>query len=453
MTRINKLLEKIEDLKKKIDEESMKSLKRKYMLQEEIEKLEEERFKAGHKGDVSSVERINIQIKKLTQESNSDNTLEYKSEIKTCKLKITKLINDYYGKGIFFEEILNIEEVPQDTREDWLKSTGFGQYTGYLFVDAISHEGNYWRYYNPITGRKLYSNKLNALKVKIINNGEELYEFDDKLVDKSKIRDKKLNPPVDYGWNRPKAKKKDSKKSVKTGSIKKVVKTEPVKKPEKPKYNNPSLGDEIEKIKISTENEKENHAVILDYLSRGYLNREMTKFGGKPIAQAVGVNHFTFLELAPKKDVDLEIQELVYIGKGKRDKIYRVLGKLELESLTATSRIELQYVIEDIVEANMDHYVDFFNNAKSLSWDLHELGLLPGVGGKTVRSILKERERKKFRDIEDLKARVPSLKNPEEKIVKKIMEEIGLMDSRRKHKHYLFIEPPRPKMKKKKRRR
>jgi len=385
--------------------------------------------------------------------------LEYKNEIKSFKNKIIQLINDYYKKEIFLEEILNIENVPHDTREKWLKSTDFGQYTGYLFVDAISHEGNYWRYYNPITDKKFYSNKLNGLKIKIINNGEILYEFNDKLVDKSKRRDIKLNSLVDYGWNKPKAKKNDSKKSVKTKSVKKpksknpkkVVKTESVKKPEKPNYYNHSLGEQIEKIRIIHGNGKENHAVILDYLSRGYLNREMTKFGGKPIAQAIGISNFTLLELAPKNGVDLEIQDLVYIGKGKRDKIYRVLGKLELENLTATSRIELQYVIEDIVEANRDYYTDFFNNAKSLSWDLHELGLLPGIGEKTVRTILKERDRKKFKDVKDLKNRVPSLKNPEEKIVKKIMEELGLMESRRKRKYYLFTQPPRPKRKKKKR--
>ena len=156
------------------------------------------------------------------------------------------------------------------------------------------------------------------------------------------------------------------------------------------------MGKEIEKIKISTGNQKDNYAVILDYLSRGYLNKNMTKFRGKPIAQAIGICHFSFLELAPKYEVDLEIQELVYIGKGKREKIYRVLGKLDLENLSATSRIDLSYVIEDIVEANLDNYIEFFNNAKSLSWDLHELGLLPGIGEKTVRAILKERERKKI---------------------------------------------------------
>ena len=87
----------------------------------------------------------------------------------------------------------------------------------------------------------------------------------------------------------------------------------------------------------------EEHAVILDYLSLGYVNSDMSKFKGKAIAQAIGTDYFTLLELVPKRGVDLEIQDTVYIGKGKRDKIYKVLGKLDYENLTATSRIEIVY--------------------------------------------------------------------------------------------------------------
>ena len=106
---------------------------------------------------------------------------------------------------------------------------------------------------------------------------------------------------------------------------------------------------------------KEENAVVLDYLSRGYVKSDMSKFGGKPIAQAIGTEQFTLLELAPKNGVDLEIQDLVYIGKGKRDKIYRVLGRLDYENMTATARIELDYAIRDIVEDNEDKFVEFFN--------------------------------------------------------------------------------------------
>ena len=192
---------------------------------------------------------------------------------------------------------------------------------------------------------------------------------------------------------------------------------------------------------------KEENAIILDYLSRGYVKRSMTNYEGKPIAQAIGTDFFTFLELAPKRGVDLEIQEKVYIGKGKRDKIYRVLGKLDSENLTATSRIELVYVIEDIVVLNEEKYVEFFNTAGSISWDLHALGLLPGIGQKTVNLILKEREKKKFESFEDIENRVSAIKDVRKLIIKRIYEELGLSDSRRKHQVYVFTQGPNRKRK------
>lgn len=127
----------------------------------------------------------------------------------------------------------------------------------------------------------------------------------------------------------------------------------------------------------STSSKKEENAVVLDYLSRGYVKSDMSKFGGKPIAQAIGTEQFTLLELAPKTGIDLEIQDTVYIGKGKRDKIYRVLGRLDYENLTATSRIELEYAIRDIVEAREEKFVEFFNTAEALSTRLHTLELIP----------------------------------------------------------------------------
>ena len=136
---------------------------------------------------------------------------------------------------------------------------------------------------------------------------------------------------------------------------------------------------------------KEEYAVVLDYLSRGYVKADMSKFGGKPIAQAIGTEQFTLLELAPKNGVDLEIQDTVYIGKGKRDKIYRVLGKLDFENLTATSRIELEYAVRDIVEEQEDRFVEFFNTTDSVSTRLHTLELIPGIGKKYMWEIIKAR--------------------------------------------------------------
>jgi putative nucleotide binding protein len=189
---------------------------------------------------------------------------------------------------------------------------------------------------------------------------------------------------------------------------------------------------------------KEEYAVVLDYLSRGYVKSDMSKFGGKPIAQAIGTEQFTLLELAPKNGVDLEIQDTVYIGKGKRDKIYRVLGKLDYENLTATSRIELDYAIRDIVEANEDKFVKFFNETDALSLRLHSLELIPGIGKKYMGEIIKAREQKPFESFEDITKRLPTLTDPAGMIVNRVKQELDTSIVRRgKRKYYLFTQAPR----------
>nr|WP_231475887.1 DUF655 domain-containing protein [Methanobrevibacter oralis] len=169
---------------------------------------------------------------------------------------------------------------------------------------------------------------------------------------------------------------------------------------------------------------REENAVVLDYLSRGYVTSDMSKFNGKAIAQAIGTERFTLLELAPKKGVDLEIQDTVYIGKGKRDKIYRVLGKLDYENLTATSRVELEYAIRDIIEKNEDRYVEFFNTAGALSTRLHKLELLPGIGKKYMWEIIEARKEKPFESFEDITERVPTLTDPVGMIVNRVQQEL-----------------------------
>ena len=188
---------------------------------------------------------------------------------------------------------------------------------------------------------------------------------------------------------------------------------------------------------------KEENAVVLDYLSRGYVKSDMSKFGGKPIAQAIGTEKFTLLELAPKNGVDLEIQDTVYIGKGKRDKIYRVLGKLDYENLTATSRIELDYAIRDIVEANEDKFVEFFNTADSVSTRMHSLELIPGIGKKYMWDIIKARE-KPIESFKDISERLPTLADPAGMIVNRVKQELDTTKPKRgKNKYYLFTQPPR----------
>jgi putative nucleotide binding protein len=166
--------------------------------------------------------------------------------------------------------------------------------------------------------------------------------------------------------------------------------------------------------------EKEENAIILDFLPYGYpMGKRMS-----PIAQAIGENTLILLELIPRRGVTLAVKEKVYIGTGKRDKIYFIAGRLQKDKLTETAKIQLQEFVEKLVAEQEKKYVDFFNNAQAINTRLHQIELLPGFGRKHTKEILDEREKKPFASFEDIKARAPSLPDPKKAVEKRIMEEL-----------------------------
>jgi len=175
---------------------------------------------------------------------------------------------------------------------------------------------------------------------------------------------------------------------------------------------------------------KEENAIILDFLPYGYpLDRKMM-----PLAQAIGMNGLTLLQLVPRRGERFEIGEEVYIGEGKRDKVQYILGRCPREKLTETARIELVDIVEKVVEKDAEKFVKFFNDAQAINTRLHQFELLPGLGKKHTKAILEARGEKEFGSFEDIKERVHNMPSPEKVIEKRIMEELTEMQ-----RHPLFV--------------
>jgi putative nucleotide binding protein len=167
--------------------------------------------------------------------------------------------------------------------------------------------------------------------------------------------------------------------------------------------------------------EKEEEAIVLDYLPYGY-----PASGGRmtPVAQAIGIKTLILLELVPRRGVTLETKEKVYIGPDKRDKIYFISGRLPREKLTETAKIQLQEFISNVVAEQQKKFVDFFNAAQPINTRLHQLELLPGFGKKHTKEIIEEREKKPFESFDDMKARIASVPDPKKAIEKRLIEEL-----------------------------
>ena len=180
---------------------------------------------------------------------------------------------------------------------------------------------------------------------------------------------------------------------------------------------------------------KEETAIVLDFLPNGYHDDPRPMHRKTPIAQALGKEHFTLLELVPKKEIKLQPNDEVYIGEGKRDKIHHIVGKLPSDKLTATARSELEFVIKGLIEKDQQKFIDFFNNARPLTTRMHQLELLPGLGKKHMWEILEERKEKPFESFEDIKKRVKLMPDPQKSIIRRILAELS-----GKEKHLIFVE-------------
>ncbi len=175
---------------------------------------------------------------------------------------------------------------------------------------------------------------------------------------------------------------------------------------------------------------KEEFAIVLDFLPYGYPleNRRI------PLAQAIGVNGFTLLQLIPRRGEKFELGEKVYIGDGKRDKVQYILGRCPREKLTETAKNQLEKFIDESVLEDEERFVKFFNKAQAINTRLHQFELLPGLGKKHTSAILDAREEEEFTSFDDIRKRVANMPSPEKVIGKRIMEELTEMQ-----RHNLFI--------------
>lgn len=169
---------------------------------------------------------------------------------------------------------------------------------------------------------------------------------------------------------------------------------------------------------------KEEYVTVLEYLPNGY------PLEGKrmPIVQAIGEKNLTLLELVPRRGVSLEIGESVYIGEGKREKIYYILGRLHREKLTEAAKNNLEEFIKEIVKKREDEFVAFYNDSEAINKRIHQIELIPGFGKKHMQEIIKQKKERKFESFDDMKKRIPNLPDPQKAIEKRIFRELSSIE-------------------------
>ena len=161
--------------------------------------------------------------------------------------------------------------------------------------------------------------------------------------------------------------------------------------------------------------------VVLDVLPHGRTEDDRPQYQKEPLAYAVDVENFRLYELVLDEDADISFGDDIDLeGAGGLQRV----NHIEYDDLPSGASAELDYAIEDIVEADERRFVDFYNDAQPITLRLHQLNLLPGIGKKLRNNILDERKRAPFESFDDIEERISGLHNPEEVLVERIMEEI-----------------------------
>ena len=173
----------------------------------------------------------------------------------------------------------------------------------------------------------------------------------------------------------------------------------------------------------------EEKIVILDYLPHG---RGMGRGGNEPIIIGVGNKWFTLLEVTVSPGEQFIPLDEVMIGKERDRSIKHINRRIGSEDLTIDARDKMQEAIQHIVTTQEEKFIDFFNRAGSISIKKHSLELIPGVGQKTMWSIVQERKLTNFVSFEDLEGRV-GLSDIPQLLTKRIINELE-----GEERHFLF---------------
>ena len=167
----------------------------------------------------------------------------------------------------------------------------------------------------------------------------------------------------------------------------------------------------------------EEYAHVLDYLPYG-RSSDKSRHLVVPTVQIMGEQFFTLLEAELKVGATVTVEERIYIGRDRREKVDRIISRISYDQLTANAKAEIVPLIDGLVKKQDKRFVDFFNNSQPVTPRMHSLEQLPGVGKKSMWTIINAREKKPFTSYKEIQDRT-GLTDVQKIIAKRILEELS----------------------------
>jgi len=169
-------------------------------------------------------------------------------------------------------------------------------------------------------------------------------------------------------------------------------------------------------------------AVLLDFFPNGRSEGGPRGYERQPLGYGLGRDSFRLFQIVFEEAADVGIGDAVVVEPAPEREGIVDLWEIGYEDLSGGAKSELEYAIQETIEAEEERFVDFFNDAQPITLRLHQLNLLPGIGEKLRNSIIDERKRKLFESFEELEQRVGGLHDPQDILAERILEELTETD-------------------------
>jgi len=156
----------------------------------------------------------------------------------------------------------------------------------------------------------------------------------------------------------------------------------------------------------------EEYAHVLDYLPYG-RSSDKSRHLVVPTVQIMGEQFFTLLEAELKVGATVTVEERIYIGRDRREKVDRIISRISYDQLTANAKAEIVPLIDGLVKKQDKRFVDFFNNSQPVTPRMHSMW-----------TIINAREKKPFTSYKEIQDRT-GLTDVQKIITKRILEELS----------------------------
>ncbi len=161
--------------------------------------------------------------------------------------------------------------------------------------------------------------------------------------------------------------------------------------------------------------------LVLDYYPQGKSLSRKSAEDFNPLTVVISVNQMKFYDIILNRGKDIQIGQLFNVSELK-SKIIKI-NRIGFNELSDSAVETLPEIIKKIVTLSETRFINFLNNSRPLTTQMHQLQLLPGIGNKRLWQILDARRKIEFKDFDDFAERT-GISDPIGLFSNRILQEI-----------------------------